>query len=83
MTIRVIDTVKTGKKIKKMCAEAGLSINDIRNALMLSTSQSIYKWFSEKSTSIPSLDHLVMLAGLLNCHIDDLLVFRDVYIKDE
>lgn len=83
MKIKVIDAIQTGKKIKKMCKEAGLSVKDIKRALMLTTPQSIYKWFSDKSTSIPSLDHLVILASLLDCYIDDLLVLREIQIAEE
>ena len=80
MKVRIIDSVKTGKNIQAMCKEKGLSVNDIQLALQLNSPQSVYKWFSEKSSSIPSIDHLVILAGLLDCHIDDLLVINETLI---
>lgn len=78
MKMKVIDPILTGKKIQRMCRDKGIKVTDIQDALQLSSTQSIYKWFSEKSTSIPSLDHFVMLGILLDCHIDDLLVLKDV-----
>jgi hypothetical protein len=83
MLLRVIDTAATGRKIHRMCSEAGLTVNDIRRALHLDSAQSVYKWFSPKSNTIPSLDHLVMLALLLDCHIDDLLVVKEIPIKED
>jgi hypothetical protein len=83
MMMRVIDTVETGKKIHRMCSEAGQTVNDIRWELHLDSAQSVYKWFSPKSSTIPSLDHLVVLAELLNCHIDDLLVIKEIQINDD
>lgn len=77
MTMKVIDPILTGKNIQKICKEKGVKVTDIQDALQLS-SQGIYKWFSRKSSNIPSLDHLVMLGTLLDCSIDELLVLRDV-----
>jgi len=82
MKMKVIDPVLTGKRIQKMCKEKGIKVSDIQNALQLSSSQSIYKWFSEKSTSIPSIDHLVMLGTLLECNIDDMLVLTEIPTGD-
>lgn len=76
--MKVIDAVATGKRIQKMCRDKGLKVTDIQKALQLESSQSIYKWFSEKSSCLPSIDHLVMLGMLLDCYIDDMLVLRDV-----
>ena len=78
MKMKVIDAVLTGKRIQKMCRDKGLKVTDIQYALQLGSSQSVYKWFSEKSSSIPSLDHLVMLGILLDCYIDDMLVLKDI-----
>lgn len=76
--MKVIDPILTGKRIQSMCQEKGIKVSDIQNALLLSSPQGIYRWFSDKSTSIPSLDHLVMLGIMLDCHIDDMLVLKDV-----
>lgn len=80
MKVRIIDPIKTGKNIQAMCKEKGLSISNIVLALQLNSPQSVYKWFSEKSSSIPSIDHLVILAGLLDCYIDDLLIIDEILI---
>jgi hypothetical protein len=83
MLLRVIDTAATGRKIHRMCSEAGLTVNDIRRALHLESAQGIYKWFSPKSNTIPSLDHLVVLARMLDCHIDDLLVIKEEQVNED
>lgn len=80
MEIKIIDSVKTGKNIQSMCKEKGFSVNDIQFALQLNSPQSVYKWFSEKSCTIPSIDHLVILADILECRIDDLLVINEILI---
>ncbi|MCR4611817.1 MAG: helix-turn-helix transcriptional regulator [Lachnospiraceae bacterium] len=81
MKYRVIDPVLTGKKIQQMCRDKGLKVKDIQEALQLESLQSVYKWFSEKSSTIPSIDHLVMLAMLLDCSIEDMLVLKEVILK--
>ncbi len=76
--MKVIDAVQTGQKIKAMCEAKGLSVRQIQAALQLGTTQSIYKWFSKKSGNIPSVDHLVMLADLLECELSDLIVLQEI-----
>lgn len=83
MIIKVIDPIPTGKRIKEKCEQAGFSVNYLKRILQLGSAQSIYKWYSDKSSSIPSLDHLVVLAMLLNCSIDDLLVLTEVQIEPD
>lgn len=78
MEMKIIDTVSTGQRIKQMCKEKGLKATDIQKELQLGTVQCVYKWFSEKSNTIPSLDNLVLLSILLDCYIDDMLVLKEV-----
>ena len=81
MKMKVIDPILTGKKIQKMCKDKGISVSDIQDALQLDSPQSVYKWFSDKTTGLPSLDHLVMLGALLDCQVGDLLVLKDMQQK--
>lgn len=78
MKMKVIDTMLTSKHIKEMCAEKGLKATDIQRELQLGTVQCVYKWFSETSSTIPSLDNLVLLGSLLDCYIDDMLVTKEL-----
>lgn len=81
MRVKVIDPIETGKNIQLRCKEKGIKVRDIQITLQLNSTQSIYKWFSDKSSSIPSIDHLVILADLLDCSIDDLLVLNESFIN--
>lgn len=83
MKTRTIDTVETAKNIRRMCSDAHLSVNAIQQAMNLESPQSVYRWLSSKYPTLPSLDHLVMLAMLLDCHIDDLLVVNEVSMDQE
>ena len=83
MTMKQIDTVETGRRIHQLCMEKGLRPVDIQEQLCLCSVQSVYKWFSEKSTSLPTLDNCVLLAALLDCRIDDLLVVKECVEEHE
>lgn len=69
-----IDQVKTGIKLKIMLKKAGYEVKDIQEYLHLSCPQSIYRWFQGKI--LPSVEHLCALSGLLNVHMEELLVLK-------
>ena len=67
----VIDTVKTGKRIKRIMKEKGFTVKDIQVYLGLGTPQAIYHWFRGKS--MPTLDNLYALSELLQVPMDMLV----------
>lgn len=67
-----INIIKTGENIKRLMTNCGLSIKDVQEACGFSTPQAIYKWFNGKN--LPTIDNLVILACLLHCTIDDILI---------
>lgn len=67
-----IDLVATGQNIKYLIKQNNLRIVDVQQALGFSTSQAIYKWFVGKT--LPTIDNMVILADLLNCKIDDIII---------
>ncbi len=72
-----LDIESTGRKIKGICKEQGVSVEDI--ACMLGVSiQTIYCWFSAKK--MPTLDHLIELADILEKPVDELLIRRSIKI---
>jgi len=77
MKLIAIDTVKTGKKIQQMCREKGYTVKVIQRELGLKTPQAVYKWFSGNNKTIPSIENLVMLGILLECHVEDLLAYME------
>ena len=71
-----IDMQRTGKKLKHMLESAGYTPRIIQDYLHLSCVQPIYRWY--KGKILPSVDHLLMLSELLNVHMEDLLVKKNV-----
>ncbi|MDO4505821.1 MAG: helix-turn-helix transcriptional regulator [Spirochaetales bacterium] len=74
-TFPLIDMVATGKKIREIMDEQGITPVDVQNVCGLGSLQAVYKWFGGKS--VPSVDNLGILSNLLNTPIDDLLVFKN------
>ncbi len=67
-----IDMKKTGILLKNKIRQAGYSVKDIQENLMLSCPQPIYRWFDGKV--LPSVSHLYALSLLLKVHMEELLV---------
>ncbi len=72
----VIDFKETGAKIKELCEEANLTIEDLQAYMGLSQN-AYYKWF--RGCSLPSSENLVHLSYLLQVPVDEILV---VYYVD-
>lgn len=68
-----LDVENTGKNIKEICREHGVAVDDIACILGVST-QTIYSWFS--SRKMPTVDHLIELANVLDVTVDELLIRR-------
>ena len=75
-TYQNIDMQQTGRKLKHMIDSAGYTPRIIQDYLQLSCVQPIYRWY--KGKILPSVDHLLMLSELLNVHMEDLLVKKNV-----
>ena len=71
-TITVIDVAATGKNITRLRKSAGLSVKEVQDVFGFGTPQAIYKW--QNGTSLPTVDNLVMLSGLFDVPIDDILI---------
>ena len=71
-----IDMQRTGKKLKHMIESAGYTPRMLQDCLHLSCVQPIYSWY--KGLILPSVDHLFMLSELLNVHMEDFLVKKNV-----
>ena len=66
-----IDRFRTGKLIKSMMEEKGITAKDIREYFNFSSVQSIYHWLEGKS--LPTLDNIYGLSDLLGVPVDELL----------
>ena len=71
-----IDMEQTGRRLKYLIESAGYTPRMIQEYLHLSCVQPIYRWY--KGKILPSVDHLLMLSELLNMHMEDFLVKKDV-----
>ena len=67
----VIDLKQTGKKIQHFMKRRKLKARDVQAYMGLSAPQSIYHWM--EGTSLPSVDHLYALSGLLQVPMDVLI----------
>ncbi len=81
MSLPVIDVVESCNNLRRLCAEKGISVNDLRKALGLESVQACYKWFAGKN--LPSIDNLFIIAQLLGVRIDDIIVTKEVDIKEK
>lgn len=68
----MINIEKTGKNINRIRQDKNLSMRDLQSLVGLETLNAVYNWTSGKR--LPSIDNLVILADILGCHIDDILV---------
>ena len=68
-----LDVENTGRNIKDICREHGVSVDDIADKLGVSV-QTIYSWFSARK--MPTVDHLIELADVLGVTVDELLIRR-------
>lgn len=69
-----IDMQRTGIMLKRKVAEAGYTVKELQEKLMLSCPQPIYRWF--KGKVLPSINHLYVLSQLLHVHMEELLVLE-------
>ncbi len=67
----IIDSVKTGNKIRELMIDNGLTPKDIQSYLSLTCIQTVYRWLS--GISIPSIDNLYALSALFHTPIDDII----------
>lgn len=67
-----IDLKATGKNIRRLMEESGLTPSDIQDAMCFTSVQAIYKWFYGKN--MPTLDNLVILAQMFGVTIDNIVV---------
>lgn len=71
-TFPVIDLVKTGKNIKYLREQAGISVKDLQEVLGFTTPQAIYKW--QWGETLPDISNLLLMAKLFNVSVEAILV---------
>lgn len=69
---RIIDVEATGKNIRKLMDDRNLKVRDVQYVMGLESPRAIYKWLS--GDTMPTVDHLVILADYLGVTLDDIIV---------
>ncbi len=76
---KVLDAKKTGKRFKELRKERKLTVREVADFMGFESEQAVYKW--QRGDSLPTLDNIYALAGLLNTTVDDIL--RGTQERDE
>ena len=74
----MIDLAATGRNIRRLREERGLTVRDLQAYFGFEEPQAIYKW--QKGKSLPTVDNLYALAALLQVTVDDILVPLKLHI---
>lgn len=70
-----IDLEATGKNIKYLREEKGLSVKKLADILEFETVQGIYRW--QEGKTLPALENLLLLSSLFNKPINEILIIKE------
>lgn len=70
-----VDIKATGENIKTLMDKNNISVSDMAESCGLTTKQAVYKWIW--GAALPTLDNLVIIAKLLNCRMDDIIIINE------
>ena len=73
-SVLAVDAVATGRMISQARKRAGLSVHDLQMVLGLEAPNAIYRW--QRGETLPKLDHLIILASILDVPLDELVVVK-------
>ena len=62
----------TGRKIKRVCEERGLTVQEIQKRMGIGAHKSVYNWFNGKA--MPTLDNYYTLCKILGVSMESLIV---------
>ena len=74
MEYPVVDTVKTGKRIRELMKLNSIRTKDIVEYMGFESEQSVYKWL--RGDSLPKVDNLFALARLFDTPMDSIIMER-------
>ena len=78
--VPIINMEATGRNITRLRKERGITVKDLQDIFGFATPQAIYKW--QQGMTLPTVDNLMVLAMVLEVHMEDILVVEggdDVY----
>lgn len=70
-----IDVRETGHHIKMLCEQNKITPAILQDVLKLKSPQAVYKWF--RGESLPSAEHLFVLAELVDKPVEELIVLKN------
>ena len=70
-----IDVKETGRNIKRLMEEGGVTPSNIQLWCGFTTVQPIYHWMNGRN--LPSVDNLLILSAVLGCSMEDILVLEE------
>ena len=68
----VIDPVATGKNIRKLRMQKGLTVRELQDYFGFDEPRAIYKW--QRGDTLPSVDNLYALGRILEVPLEEILV---------
>ena len=71
--VPMVDMDATGKRIKELREQAGLTVLDLQELLGLASPQAVYKW--QRGAGLPGIENLFALSYLFEVLVEDIIVF--------
>lgn len=65
----------TGKRLRRLMEEYGLTVREVQEEMELESQQAVYKWLNGKT--MPSTENLLVLSKLLHLPMEELLVLEE------
>ena len=69
-----VNLALTGRNIRTMRRQRGLSVKDLQDIFGFATPQAIYKW--QQGATLPTVDNLVVLASVFGVPMEEILVIE-------
>lgn len=81
MRKKLINILATSQHIREMLEARKITPKEAQEYLGLESRQAVYKWLSLNCPTIPTTEDLVQLSLMMNCSIEDILVFTEEYFR--
>lgn len=69
-----VNLTLTGRNIRAMRRQRGLTVKDLQDIFGFATPQAIYKW--QQGATLPTVDNLVVLASVFDVPMEQILVIE-------
>ena len=76
MNAPLVNAVETGKNIKRLREEKGITVKELQKIFGFNTPQAIYRW--QRGEILPCLDNLLVLAKILDVQVENLIIQNQI-----